>query len=428
MAKITTDEYKEKLKMKAPDYECLGEYVGSKVKTLHRHKICGYEWEVIPNRLLTGGGCPHCKKIIMSNKQMKTHEQYVSDLAETNPEFEVLEEYKGNKTQILHRHKLCGYEWKVAPNNMLNRSGCPNCRKAIKNGDEEYRKLLSELNDEFESLEPYIRMNKSILHRHKPCGYVSKMSPKNVLDGCGCRKCMGKAQKTNEDYVKELSEFLPDYETLEEYQGSNKKILHRHKTCGFEWMIEPNRLHRDMTCPFCSKKVRKDTEYYKKELSDKFPEYEVIEDYVNKSTKILHRHKVCGYEWKITPGDILHGYGCPNCSKSKGEFEISNYLNKIKEPYEMYHTYEGLYGVGGGLLNYDFYLPKRNILIEFQGLQHEKPIEWFGGEERFKIQQEHDRRKRNYAKDHNIELLEIWYYDFNNIEQILESRLLKQSA
>ena len=44
------------------------------------------------------------------------------------------------------------------------------------------------------------------------------------------------------------------------------------------------------------------------------------------------------------------------------------------------------------------------------------------------IQQEHDRRKRNYAKDHNIELLEIWYYDFNNIEQILESRLLKQSA
>lgn len=62
MAKITTDEYKEKLKMKAPDYECLGEYVGSKVKTLHRHKICGYEWDVIPNRLLTGGGCPHCKK------------------------------------------------------------------------------------------------------------------------------------------------------------------------------------------------------------------------------------------------------------------------------------------------------------------------------------------------------------------------------
>lgn len=28
----------------------------------------------------------------------------------------------------------------------------------------------------------------------------------------------------------------------------------------------------------------------------------------------------------------------------------------------------------------------------------------------------------------NIELFEIWYWDFDNIEQILESRLLKQSA
>ena len=36
--------------------------------------------------------------------------------------------------------------------------------------------------------------------------------------------------------------------------------------------------------------------------------------------------------------------------------------------------------------------------------------------------------KKNYAEEHNIELLEIWYYDFDNIENILGSRLLKQSA
>ena len=39
-----------------------------------------------------------------------------------------------------------------------------------------------------------------------------------------------------------------------------------------------------------------------------------------------------------------------------------------------------------------------------------------------------DSIKREYAKKHNIELLEIPYWDFDNIEQILESRLLKQSA
>lgn len=39
------------------------------------------------------------------------------------------------------------------------------------------------------------------------------------------------------------------------------------------------------------------------------------------------------------------------------------------------------------------------------------------------IQDEHDKRKRNYAKEHNINLLEIWYYDIDNIEDILLERL-----
>jgi len=44
-------------------------------------------------------------------------------------------------------------------------------------------------------------------------------------------------------------------------------------------------------------------------------------------------------------------------------------------------------------------------------------------EARFKKQLEHDRRKREYAKKHNINLLEIWYWDFDNIEKILDREL-----
>lgn len=80
-------------------------------------------------------------------------------------------------------------------------------------------------------------------------------------------------------------------------------------------------------------------------------------------------------------------------------------------------------GVNGKKLSYDFYLPQYNLLIEFQGKQHEQPIEYFGGEEKFKTQQEHDKRKREYAKLHNINLLEIWHYDINNIEKILTETL-----
>lgn len=70
-----------------------------------------------------------------------------------------------------------------------------------------------------------------------------------------------------------------------------------------------------------------------------------------------------------------------------------------------------------------FFLPKLNILVEYQGEQHESPIDIFGGDEQFKIQQEHDFRKREYAKSNNIQLVEIWYYDLNNIEEILKERI-----
>jgi hypothetical protein len=44
-------------------------------------------------------------------------------------------------------------------------------------------------------------------------------------------------------------------------------------------------------------------------------------------------------------------------------------------------------------------------------------------DEEFEYQQEHDKRKREYAEKHNIKLLEIWYWDFDNIETILKKEL-----
>ena len=85
-------------------------------------------------------------------------------------------------------------------------------------------------------------------------------------------------------------------------------------------------------------------------------------------------------------------------------------------------------GINNGSLSYDFYLPNLNLLIEYQGIQHEKPIDFKGmgkkyANEQFKIQQIHDNFKREYAQQHNINLLEIWYYNFDDIEVILNDKL-----
>jgi hypothetical protein len=120
---------------------------------------------------------------------------------------------------------------------------------------------------------------------------------------------------------------------------------------------------------------------------------------------------------------------CPICKTSKGEIKIENYLVEndfIKnEDYISQKEFDGLVGLGNGNLSYDFYLPKYNLLIEFQGMQHKKYHKGFHKEkDDFVKQIEHDRLKKQYCLDNYINLLEIWYDEMDNIEEILNRELL----
>lgn len=130
----------------------------------------------------------------------------------------------------------------------------------------------------------------------------------------------------------------------------------------------------------------------------------------------------CKHIWSVSLANASKGVWCPRCMKSKGEKKIEHYLNKYNINYISQYTVDGLVGVGSGLLSYDFYLPKHNIFIEFHGKQHEEYVKGFHKDiDDFQKQQEHDRRKREYARD---KLLVIWYYEFNNIEEILKQQLI----
>ena len=83
--------------------------------------------------------------------------------------------------------------------------------------------------------------------------------------------------------------------------------------------------------------------------------------------------------------------------------EIETRMSEIKEELEkedadieaLDKEFDGLVGLNNKNLSYDFYLPQYNLLIEYQGEQHEKPIDFTGkgmkyAKKRFQIQQEHD--------------------------------------
>ena len=70
-------------------------------------------------------------------------------------------------------------------------------------------------------------------------------------------------------------------------------------------------------------------------------------------------------------------------------------------------------------MRYDFIILNDNeqplYLIEYDGEQHFKSVERWGGEEKLKKQQEYDKIKNNYAINHNLPLIRIPYTHYKDL-------------
>lgn len=136
----------------------------------------------------------------------------------------------------------------------------------------------------------------------------------------------------------------------------------------------------------------------------------------------------CGKIFKVSYAEYKYKnkQSCNICSsknnKYKGEIIIQEFLINNNIDFYSQKTFHGLVGVKKGLLSYDFYLADYNLLIEYQGEFHDGTARQ-QSELQYIKQQVHDKRKREYAINKNINFLEIWYYDFDKIQEILSSEL-----
>jgi hypothetical protein len=296
---------------------------------------------------------------------------------------------------------------------------------------EDFVKRLNIINPNIEVLGTYVKAREKIKVGCKIDGHEWYATPDNLLRGYGCPKCAGKT-RTTESFKEELKKINPFIVILGEYVTNATKIKCYCKLHNYIFYARPSDLLRGKGCKYCKAEKLKEAqrmtqEEFERKLFIVNQNIRVIGKYIDSHTKVLVRCLECGREWEIIPNNVFNrGLKC-TCGKkentSKGEMLIFDVLEKYNINFVYQFSYDDLLGINGGLLSYDFYLPKYNLLIEFQGEQHEHPVKYFGGEERFFRQQEHDKRKREYAKLNNINLLEIWYYDFDNIESILQEKL-----
>lgn len=187
---ISHDEYVRILHIKNPNIEVVGIYVNARTPVLHRCKIDNYEWMPIPDKVLSGQGCPKC-----AGNLKKTHAEYVYEVSLINPDIEVVGRYINAKTPILHKCLIDCHIWNARPNDILMGKGCPSCIES--KGEKTIRLWLNSHN----------------------ISYISQ----NLFDNCKNKR------------VLPFDFYLPEYNCCIEYDGEQhfKPVDFANK--GIEW-------------------------------------------------------------------------------------------------------------------------------------------------------------------------------------------------
>jgi len=235
---------------------------------------------------------------------------------------------------------------------------------------------------------------------------IFEQSPKHHANGSKCPSCRGLKKLNNKTFIdksREVHGNFYDY-SLVEYKNNKTKVK---IICSNHGIFEqkPNDHLMNHGCPKCYGNEKSQEEFISecKIKQDNFYDYSLVE-YKN-NTIICPEHGI----FEQIPKNHLRGSICPKCSSknSKPEKQIINLLESKKIKYHYQYRFKNCKNKRS--LPFDFYLPDYNLIIEYDGQQHFKPIEIFGGEKDFTQRKINDIIKNNYCLANNIKLLRVSY-------------------
>jgi len=221
-----------------------------------------------------------------------------------------------------------------------------------------------------------------------------------------------------------------DY-SLIKYLNSKTKVDIICKKHGMFQQTPDNHINKKTGCPKCkteynSKNKKLNSKIFKNKCikihGNKYDYSKSI--YLNTKTKVDIICKKHGMFQQTPNNHITKKQGCPKCKNSKGELYIEIFLTKHNIIYETQKIFKNCLSEKNKHLKFDFYLSDYNICIEYDGEQHFKPIKYWGGLKKYKSVIYNDYIKNIFCENNNIELLRIYYFDFDNIENILNKKII----
>lgn len=335
--------------------------------------------------------------------------------------------YKDINTPVNIKCSIHGVFMQV-PRKHLEGCGCPSCGSGVYTTNTFIKRCKELYGSDYDfSKVRYNGSRKKVKVVCNRCGTVFYKTPNAILFGTKiCKFCDGSGQVRNTTQfilkAKEVHGNQFDYSTVV-YVNSHTPVKIICKEHG-EFLQRPNVHLRGGGCHKCCGLFLSNDEYIAKakKIHGETYDYSLVSYHgcMSKIKIICPTHGV----FVQNAHNHLQGQGCPICKSSHGERKIYLVLTNANIGFVTQYKFpnENLFCNRVNLV-VDFYLPQYNSIIEFHGEQHYEPIKWFGGEQKFKQQEERDIALRQYCKDHKIKLIEIPYWKYNNIEAILKKEL-----
>ena len=380
----TQEEFEKEVSLASPNTKVIGKYININTKIQFKCLIHDFEFDAFPQNVLRGHGCRKCGNEKQSKKQTKSHDKFIKDIMKINPNIEVIGQYVNMDTKVQVQCLIDGYIWNADPRKLYRGVQCAVCSN---------RKVIEGIND------------------------INTTRP-------------------------DLVQYFKNKNEATHYTSGSEKIIDVIcPECGYEDTIKIENLSRfGFSCNGCYEK-----KYGRKRVPYGYWNKNTMQQYLNENrsgyklldiktqsddgSSILKVFVKCPNEkhppyWAYWQ-NITSGYMCFLCyiesSMSKGERAAEQVFKKYNYTYETQKRFDDCRDKY--TLPFDFYLSDYNLIIEIMGEQHEHPIDYFGGKEAFKKCIIHDKIKRDYLKSHNIDILDIWYYEFDKMEELITNKI-----
>lgn len=161
--------------------ELIGKYVNMSTPVDCHCKKHDVYWKTPPQSILEGHGCIECGKEKLSKHHMLSQKEFEDMIALSNPDVEIISEYKGLEYDITVKCKKCEHIWTLNANSLkVNGTRCKKCSYTYK-GEDKIIEVLCNLKCNF-------------IHQYK-------------FDDCKDKKCLP------------FDFYLPDYNLCIEFDG-----------------------------------------------------------------------------------------------------------------------------------------------------------------------------------------------------------------